>query len=36
MDFKKMINWFITIATATIMLSGPAVIVLLAIKKGNL
>jgi hypothetical protein len=33
-----MINWQVltTIATATIMLSGPAVIVLLALKKGNL
>jgi hypothetical protein len=33
------INWQVLgqlIATATIMLSGPAVIVLLAIKKGNL
>jgi photosystem II core protein PsbZ len=33
-----MINWQVLgqlIATATIMLSGPAVIVLLAIKKGN-
>jgi hypothetical protein len=34
-----MINWQVLgqlIATATIMLSGPAVIVLLALKKGNL
>jgi len=34
-----MINWQVIgqlIATATIMLSGPAVIVLLALKRGNL
>jgi hypothetical protein len=33
-----MINWQVLgqLITATIMLSGPAVIVLLAIKKGNL
>jgi len=34
-----MINWQVIgqiIATSAIMLSGPAVIVLLAIKKGNL
>ena len=34
-----MINWQVLgklIATSTIMLSGPAVIVLLALKKGNL
>jgi hypothetical protein len=34
----KMINWQIIqlLATGLIMLSGPAVIVLLALKKGNL
>jgi len=34
-----MVNWQIIgqlLATATIMLSGPAIIVLLALKKGNL
>jgi hypothetical protein len=34
-----MINWQVLgqlIATSTIMLAGPAVIVLLALKKGNL
>ena len=34
-----MVNWQVVaqlIATSTIMLAGPAVIVLLALKKGNL
>ena len=35
----KMVNWQVIgqlVATASIMLSGPIVIVLLAVKKGNL
>jgi len=38
-EFENMINWQVIgqlLATGAIMLSGPVVIVLLALKKGNL